>query len=90
MTKKRLLLVMPVLVTVFLLLWWALTEKYSSYHSWYGYPALVTMPLVLIWHLGLIMGNKPRIPLVGYAVVHLVVFTPIWFYCLMQLTHDSL
>jgi glycerol-3-phosphate acyltransferase PlsY len=89
-TTKRIILLMPILMTVSLLLWWALTEKYSSYGSWHAYPALAILPLVLVWHIGLIVLKRPRMPLVMYAGVHLVFFVPIWFNCVMWLTHDSL
>jgi hypothetical protein len=89
MTRKKIVLLMPVLLTVFLVLWWVLEERRSSYGSWHVYLALAIMPLVLIWHIGLIVSRKPRIPMVAYAATHLALFVPIWFFCLMQLSHDS-
>jgi hypothetical protein len=87
---KRLVVVSPVLLTIFLLVWWALTEKYSYYGSWYVDPALAILPVVLLWHGGLVVWNRPRSPFVVFALVHLIVFVPIWFNVVMSLSHDSL
>ncbi len=87
---RRLIVVSPVLLTVFLLVWWALTEKYSYYGSWYVNPALAILPLVLLWHGGLIFWNRPRSPFVTFALIHLTFFIPIWFNVVTSLSHDSL
>jgi hypothetical protein len=87
---KRLVVVLPILLTIILVMWWAFTEKYSYYGSWYVNPALAVLPLVLLWHAGLIVRNKPRSPFAFYALIHLLFFIPIWFNVVMSLSHDSL
>src|SRR6266404_2296321 len=57
----------------------ALASDYSSYDSWHVYVALAFLPLVLLSHLGLIVWNTPRMPFVAYALIHIVLFVPIWF-----------
>ena len=87
---KKMIVVSPVLFTVFLLVWWALTEKYSYYGSWYVNPALAILPLVLLWHVGLIVWKRPRSSFVMFALIHSIFFIPIWFNVVMSLSHDSL
>ena len=87
---KRLIVVSPVLFTCFLLVWWALTDKYSYYGSWYAGVAAAVLPLVLLWHAGLVVWNRPRSPFVMFALIHLIFFIPIWFNVVMSLSHDSL
>jgi hypothetical protein len=87
---KRLAVLMPVCFTIMLLAWWALASDYSSYGSWHVYIAVAFLPLVLLWHLSLIVRNKPRMPFVKYALIHVVLFLPIWIWCLTFLSHDSL
>jgi hypothetical protein len=87
---KRLVVVSPILLTILLVVWWALTEKYLYYGSWYVDPALAVLPLVLLWHGGLIVRKKPRSPFVIFALMHLFFFVPIWFTVVMSLSHDSL
>jgi hypothetical protein len=88
--REKAVLLVPVLLTAFLVLWWVLEENHSSYGSWQVYLALAIMPLVLIWHIGLIVSRKPRLNMVVFAAAHLALFLPIWFFCVMQLSHDSL
>jgi hypothetical protein len=71
MTREKAVLLVPVLLTIFLVLWWVLEEKRSSYGSWQVYLALAIMPLVLIWHIGLIVSRKPRLNMVVFAAAHL-------------------
>jgi hypothetical protein len=87
---KKIVTVFPVLFTVFLLVWWVLIEKYSYYGSWYVNPALAILPLVLLWHVGVMIWKSQRTPMVMFALIHLVFFIPIWFYCVMSLSRDSL
>jgi hypothetical protein len=87
---NRLTVLMPVCLTVMLLAWWALASDRSSYGSWHVYVAAGFLPLVVLSHVGLIIWNKPRMPMVGYAVVQMFVFLAIWLWCLTFLSHDSL
>jgi hypothetical protein len=87
---KKIITLLPILLTVLLILWTALVYKYSQYGSWHIYPALVIAPLVLLCHIGLIMWNTPKMPFVLYALGHLSIFLLIWFGCLMLISKDSL
>ena len=87
---KKAIVLVPVFFTLSLVAWTALVYKYSGYGSWQIYPALAIMPLVLICHIVLIIWNSPKSPFVLYAVGHMVVLMPIWFWCLMLISKDSL
>jgi hypothetical protein len=87
---KKAIFLGPVFLTPMLVAWTALVYKYSGYGSWQIYPALAIMPLVLICHIVLIIWNSPRLPFVVCAVVHMVVLIPIWYWCLVLISKDSL
>jgi len=80
----------PVVFTLLLLIWTALVYSGSQYGSWHIYPALAVVPLVLLCHVALIVWHSPRMPFVLYAVAHLIVLIPLWVWCLMLISKDSL
>lgn len=82
--------IVPVLFTAILIAWTAAVHDYSRYGSWQAYPALAVLPLVVIWHMLLIIRGKPRMPLVFYAVAHCAILVPVWISCLMLISKDSL
>jgi hypothetical protein len=87
---KRLLVLLPVLLTTLLLVFTAIVYRYSNYGSWHIYPALAVAPLVILCHIALIIWGTPRGPLVLYAVTHVLLLVPVWFWCLMWISKDSL
>jgi hypothetical protein len=89
-TMRKIAFASPILLTLLLMSWTALVYKHSYYDSWHVYPALAIVPLVLLFHLALIVWNRPRTAFVLYAAVHLAVLIPIWIGCLMLISKDSL
>jgi len=87
---KKMITLSPVLLTLLLIAWTALVYKHSYYGSWHVYPALVILPLALIFHLALVVWNSPRMPFILYAVAHFVFLLPIWVGCIMLISKDSL
>lgn len=87
---KKVILLSPVLFTLLLVVWTALVYKHTQYGSWQIYPALAILPLVLICHITLIVFNTPRSPFFLYAGIHLIVLVPLWIWCLMLISKDSL
>jgi hypothetical protein len=87
---RRYLVLLPALLTLLLLAWTALVWKYADYGTWHIYPALAVAPLVLLAHAALVTRSTPRAPQALYAVLHLVLFIPIWILCLILISKDSL
>ena len=75
---KKIIVLTPVFLTLVLIIWTALVYKISQYGSWYVYPALASVPLILIWHMSLVVLNTPRKPFILYGITHLVILIPIW------------
>jgi hypothetical protein len=87
---KKVVLLAPIGLTLLLVAWTAMTYNYSKYGSWYVYPALIIPLPVLLGHVLLILTRTPRRPYVLYAVIHLLIFVPLWIGCLMLISKDSL
>ena len=87
---KKITLLLPLFLTAFLIVWTACVRDYSHYGTWHILPALAILPLVMIWHLSLIILRKPRAPLILYGVAHCAILIPIWMGCLMLISKDSL
>jgi hypothetical protein len=83
---------MPVAVTVALILWTIVVSPHSKYgDNWAILPAVIALPVALMWHIGLVAvlkGQRPTAVLFG--VIHFLALIPIWFYCLMSISKDSL
>lgn len=86
----KLVTMAPVLLTAMMIAWTAAVYNHSAYGSPLVYPVLAVLPLVLIWHLALIIARKPRTPLVFYAFVHCVILGPVWLLCLTLVSKSSL
>lgn len=86
----KLMTVGPMLLTAMLIAWTAAVHSHSQYGSWHAYPAGAVFPLVVIWHLSLIVMRKPRTPFVLYAIGHCAILAPIWLICLMIITKSSI
>jgi hypothetical protein len=82
---KRFLLPMPMLLSALLVGFTASVYRYSYYGTWHIYPALAMAPLVVLCHAVLILRVTPRMPVILYAVMHLLVFFPLWFWCLIRI-----
>jgi hypothetical protein len=81
----------PLGLTAVLLVWTWLVSPYSQYgDDWAVYPALVLYLAIVVWHLGLIVTQRPRGAFVLYAVTHVVLLTPVWYICLMKISKDAL
>jgi hypothetical protein len=81
----------PVFLTLFLIVWTILVSPYSKYgDNWAIYPALLVLPIVVIWHVYLIVTQQPRSSFVLYGAVHSIGLFAIWIYCLMKISKDAL
>lgn len=82
----------PVLISGALTIWTAMVYPFSEYgDSWAIWPALASLPIVVLWHSALVFkfrGNR-RLT-IKVALIHLVLFIPGWFGCLMLICKDSL
>ena len=87
---KKITLLLPIFLTAFLVVWTASVRNNSHYGTWHVYPALAILPLVIIFHLSLIILRKPRAPLILYGVAHCAILIPIWIGCLTLISKDSL
>ena len=85
-------MVAPVVVTVALVVWTVLVSPHSKYgDDWAIWPALLAFPIALIWHIAIfIMRRSHRRSAALVAACHLVILAPIWTWCLMAISKDSL
>lgn len=86
---RRPFVILPVALTLLLVVWTALVYEHTRYGDWPIYPALLIFPAALLWHVVLIIREKPKLPLVLYALIHLLVLAVIWLACLMLISKDS-
>lgn len=86
---KKSLVIAPLVLTVSLLVWTALVYKTAHYGSWHIYPALAVLPLAILYHVALIIFERPRHYYVAFAVLHIGILFPLWFLCLMLISKDS-
>ena len=68
----------------------ALYSPWQHYDSWPTYVILLGLPVATLWHLALIVTERPRTKYVGYAVANLMFYILIGFYCLFWVAGDSL
>ncbi len=81
----------PIGLTVLLIIWTIVVSPYSRYgDNWAVYPAVLVLPVALIWHVALVFLEKPRYVFVLYGFVHLAILFAIWMYCLMKISKDVL
>ena len=82
----------PISVTLLLVLWTLAVSPTSSYgDDWAVWPAMLALPIALLWHMTAIVnapGQRRFVSLV--AIGHLAVLVPVWFLCLMLISKDSL
>jgi hypothetical protein len=88
--EHRIKMLSPVGLTTFLVLWTALWRPFSYYGHWAVWPALAVLPLAVAVHVYLLCTLRPKLPLVAYAAVHLLLLASLWIGCLMLISHDSL
>ena len=88
---NRLVKSVPVILTCLLIAWTLAVYRYSQYDdAWAIDPALLVFPVALLWHIALIVVEKPRYLFVWYAIIHLPILLIIWFGCLMAISKDSI
>ncbi len=81
----------PVTCTLLLVLWTASVYRFSKYgDDWAIWPAILALPICILAHLCLIVLRKPRLTYCIYAIVHALIFLPVWFVSLMLISKDSL
>ena len=86
---RRLFIILPILLMLLLIIWTLAVYKFTQYGSWEIYPALLIFPLALLWHIFLIIIEKPKLFFVSYAVIHLLLLFGLWLGCLMLISKDS-
>ena len=81
----------PLLCTLFLVVWTMVVSPYSRYgDNWAVYPALAVLPIVIIWHIVLVVLEKSKGAFIAYGLVHTAILFAVLMYCLMKITKDSL
>ena len=88
--EHRTKMLLPLGLTTFLVLWTVLWRPFSYYGHWAVWPAFAVLPSVVVVHVHLLCTLRPKLPLLAYAVVHLLFLTGVWFAALMLISHDSL
>ena len=85
-------LVAPMLATVLLVVWTTGVYPFSSYgDDWAVLPAVFILPVVVAWHVGLVVGLREyRAEALIVAFTHITVLLPLWLVCLMLISKDSL
>jgi hypothetical protein len=58
--------------------------------SWAAYVILLGLPVTALWHLALIVAERPRAKYVLYAFGNLAFYVLIGFYCLFWVTGDAI
>ncbi len=85
---RRLLISLPLLLTLALVAFTAAVFRQSHYGTWHVYPVLALAPAVVLLHAVLIARAAPRTPYVMYAVMHLLAFAPLWLWCVMRVAGE--
>ena len=89
--EHRLKLAAPVLLTVFAIAWTVAVQPFArSGNNWAIWPVILCMPLATAAHIYLVSALRPKWPLVGYAIVHLLALLLIATICIMRIAKDSL
>jgi hypothetical protein len=86
----RTILAGPILLSATLVAWTALVSGLSGFGTWHVYPALALAPVVIAYHVVLIVRGAPRRPMIVYALLHVALFVPLWLGCLMMISKDAL
>jgi hypothetical protein len=58
--------------------------------SWAAYAILLGIPVIALWHLALIVTERPRAKYILYALGNLAFYVLIGFYCLFWVTGDAI
>ena len=89
--EHRLKLAAPVLLTVFAIAWTVGVQRFARYgDNWAIWPVILCMPLAMAAHIYLVAALRPKWPLVGYAIVHLLALLLILTICILGISKDSL
>jgi succinate-acetate transporter protein len=78
-------------VTAFVITWTFGVQSFTAYGSnWAIWPVLFSVPFAAAIHIYLVAALRPKWPLVGYAVVHLLALVLVVAVCMMLISKDSL
>jgi len=58
--------------------------------SWAVWPVILSVPLAAAVHIYLVAALRPKWPLVGYAIVHILALVLVVTVCIMRISKDSL
>ena len=91
MKTTNITLFMPVIITAFLIAWTLVVSPFSKHgDDWAIIPALLVLPIVVIWHIGLVIVSRPRFPLILFGMLHTLALFVIWMICIMKISKDAL
>ncbi len=68
----------------------ALYFPWRHHDSWPAYAILFGALIAFCWHVSLVVTQEQKINYVGYAIVNLLIYVVVGFYCLMMVTGDAL
>ena len=80
------------LITLALIAWTTAVSPRSAYGDvWAIAPALAAFPLVVLWHVAMIISlHGHRRAAAAIAVCHIALLAPIWMWSLIGISKDSL
>ncbi len=79
------------MLTVFVIAWTVVVQSSTIYgNNWAIWPVLLSVPFAAAIHIYLVVALRPKWPLVGYAVVHLLALVLVVTVCMMRISKDSL
>ncbi len=78
-------------MTALVIVWTLVVQPFTRYgDNWAVWPVILSVPLVAAIHIYLVAALRPKWPLVGYAVVHILALVSVVIVCVMRISKDSL
>jgi hypothetical protein len=78
-------------LTALVVIWTLAVQPFTGYaDNWAIWPVILSLPLAAAVHIYLVATLPPKWPLVGYAVVHLIILVLVVTVCMMRISKDSL
>jgi hypothetical protein len=81
----------PAFVSAGLIAWTLVVSPFSDYgDTWAILPAVLALPVVLLWHvaLGVLLRGRRR-SVILVALAHILVLVPVWVLCLVAISKDG-
>lgn len=81
----------PLMLTAIVIIWTMIISRFTTYgDEWAAYPILVVFVITLILHVWFVVALQPKVPLVLYGVLHLLIQAAIFLYCIIIITKNAL